>query len=174
MKTTVQLYEPAMPDQAELDALLEQYARIKTRVSELAAQGAEMAEAILADNSEYQSVRGAEQLGRESLASIEARLAPLFPDREEAVSAETTSGSVRVTWGKARETWTLAHPASWYATGEAEDQLRHTVLSVVKGISQETAHSLVFQFFKWLRPTVKVGELPAPTITVRDLAPRGR
>jgi len=105
------------------------------------------------------------------VADIEATLASLFLDRRDKVSLDI-AGVAGVTWPKARQTWTLARPASWYAGDRARHELSNLVNTTwgeTGGYAPTTIGLLVHRVLQWLAPTSKTGELPAPTIRVHGL-----
>lgn len=80
-----------------------------------------------------------------------------------AISLDT--GAALVTWGKARETWTLAHPASWYGTPAANRSLRHVLAGFCSTIDDEDR--AIAAVIDWLDPTAKLGDLPPVRVTLR-------
>lgn len=76
-----------------------------------------------------------------------------------AISLDT--GTALVTWGKARETWTLAHPASWYATGAA----RRALVGMFRACDSDEER--VNSVLEWLDPGAKLGDLPPVRVTLR-------
>lgn len=80
---------------------------------------------------------------------------------DQAISLD--AGSALVTWGKARSTWTLARPASWFATPAARSSLARTVdNAAARGLD------IVSAVLDWLDPTEKLGELPPVRVTLRQ------
>lgn len=135
----------------------------------------DMVDALLSDDDAYQADLAALAAARGRMARIEAELARFFGDRTSKVSLDT--GRVLVTWGKPRETWSLGHPPAWFATDEAVQTLQRAIgdellrLGVANEGNQiygvETA--VAQRVLEWLDPSRKVGDLPAPSITVRPL-----
>lgn len=81
---------------------------------------------------------------------------------DEAISLDT--GSALVTWGKARETWTLAHPPSWYATPESRRSLAKLIARSLPHDAEFLADRIIED---WLEPTAKRGDLPPVRVTLR-------
>lgn len=151
-----------------LAATLETYRRAKIESDAIGLRIAERAgqtlEALEADDTEYRQWILQQRQARETQAAIEATLGGLFADRAGKVSIDTPAA--KVTWSVGRETWSLAHPASWYAKPGAHHDLT-TVLDLARRESltpAETAEAVL----RWLAPTAKAGDLPAPRITLRD------
>jgi len=114
----------------------------------------------------YKQITARHQVARDTMARIEATLDGMFGERDAKVSIDT--GRVLVTWGKPRETWSLAKPASWYATGKARYGLQQLLAGYLNAEGDEpfivaTANAVL----NWLAPTAKVSEPGAPSITVR-------
>lgn len=93
---------------------------------------------------------------------VEDLLAAQFTDRSGLTRIETPAATV--TWGKARETWSLAHPPAWYGTPAA----LHELTAVFSGTAGATYQGLAQAVLAWLAPNRTVGELPPPRITLRE------
>lgn len=117
-------------------------------------------DAALAADREYQDTLARLADARRVIDETHAALDTMLPDRSDKVSLDT--GRVLVTWGKPREVWKLARPASWYGTEAAARDL--ISLLARRGIGRDAAIAVL----DWLAPTVTTGEAPSVRITMRN------
>ncbi|MCE7937885.1 MAG: hypothetical protein DYG90_04660 [Chloroflexi bacterium CFX6] len=117
-------------------------------------------DAALAADREYQDTLARLADARRVVDETHAALDTMLPDRTDKVSLDT--GRVLVTWGKPRESWALARPASWYATAAAHRELRGLLTMYEDGAG------LASYILDWLAPTSKTGDAPPVRITVRN------
>lgn len=102
---------------------------------------------------------------RQTIAETEAALDGFFADRADKVSLDT--GRVLVTWGKPRETWSLANPPSWYAGDKAVPSLARYLVSR-NACDLLAAEQIAEVVLEWLDPAAKAGAAPAVKLTVRS------
>lgn len=126
-----------------------------------------VAELALAGDVTYQARKAELENARDTMATIQASLDGLFAGRDGRHPVKVDMGDVMVSWGKARETVTLAHPASWYATRDAFYSLAERFQRHGYADEPEDASALAGEVIAWLSPTTKTGELPGASITVR-------
>lgn len=163
-----------LDETAAADALAETlrtYARAKVEADALAMRLRDMEADALADvraDLYYQSADAQCADARNTMAAIQASLDGLFAGRDGRQPVKIDMGDVMVTWGKARETVTLAHPASWYATEVACQDLAKLLRRYWDvDLTHQSALALAVFVRDWLNPTTKSGELPGASITVR-------
>lgn len=152
---------------ATITDALDNYARAKVAADALAMRirdrrerlEHELLEPALDADDEHRFDRAALQAAQEVIAETEAALDGYFANRADKVSFDT--GRVLVTWGKPRETWSLANPPSWYATSAGHRSL--ALLLAKLGIAPGHATDIL----DWLRPTCKTSDAPAVKLTVR-------
>lgn len=160
-----------LDETAAADALAETlrtYARAKVEADALAMRLRDMEADALADvraDFYYQSAAAQCADARNTMAAIQASLDGLFAGRDGRHPVKVDMGDVMVSWGKARETVTLAHPASWYATPAAVKELAALVAREWGGCGDGLG--MAQMMIAWLAPTTKTGELPSASVTVR-------
>lgn len=139
--------------------------RIVDRRNEMIIQ---VVDGVLDTDPTHQAERRKRDEARNTMLAIQASLDGLFAGRDGSHPVRVDMGDVMVSWGKARETVTLAHPASWYATEVACQDLAKRLRNYWDAdLSHEMAMSLAVFVRDWLAPTTKTGELPGASITVR-------
>lgn len=163
-----------LDETAAADALAETlrtYARAKVEADALAMRLRDMEADALADvraNFYYQSAAAQCADARNTMAAIQASLDGLFAGRDGRHPVKVDMGDVMVSWGKARETVTLAHPASWYATETACQELALRLRERWDvSLGHHEALALAVFVRAWLAPTTKTSDLPGASITVR-------
>ena len=164
----VQVDDPAVAT-ALFGETLATYARAKVEAQALSMRLADMetdAIAELSDKPDYVAAKEQRDRARQVMAEVEAVLSGLFGDRDTKVSIDTTG--VLVTWPKPREAWSLAKPASWYATAEARASVVALVARLTGSDDYDQNAYMANAIITWLAPTAKVSEPGAPSITVRD------
>lgn len=148
---------------------LDTFARARVEADALAMQLEDieaMALSTARATDKYKQIAARRQAARDTMARIEATLGGMFGERDTKVSIDT--GRVLVTWGKPRETWSLAKPASWYGTEVAcQDLARRLRDRWDASLGHHEALLLAVLVRDWLAPTAKVSEPGAPSITVR-------
>ena len=164
-----------LSEEAAADALadtLRTYARAKVQADAcyLTMQDARdgciaAAELALAGDVTYQARKVELENARDTMAAIQATLNGLFAARDGRHPVKVDRGDVMVSWGKARETVTLAHPASWYAGPDARRELQRILMSMMDATDAAIMLNAIVD--DWLAPSTKTGELPAASITVR-------
>lgn len=142
---------------------------IEAKRAPLVAAALQAVEAELADDLDYQAALAertrVQAEGETILEGLNGALAGRTGDQ--AISLDT--GSALVTWGKARETWSLAHPASWYVTDAASRSLTRVVAGIKGPFAddQQRFRITVNAVIDWLDPTAKLSDLPPVRVTLR-------
>lgn len=165
----------AIDDPAALPATitdaLDNYARAKVEADALAmrirdrheALVHDLVDAYLAHDPDHLADQAKLYAARQVIAETEAALGEYFADRTDKVSLDT--GRVLVTWGKPRETWSLAKPPGWYATEAAAREVMSLVRMRVN--DEFEARAAVYAVLDWLRPIANVSAAPTVNLTVR-------
>lgn len=164
-----------LDEAAAADALAETlrtYARAKVEADALAMRMQDAEDAAIArlwgEDSDYHDCKVRRDMAITHMAAIQASLDGLFAGRDGRQPVKIDMGDVMVTWGKARETVTLAHPASWYATEDARQELVAVLYRLRCGeMASPNNGDLADAIIAWLAPTTKTGELPPASVTVR-------
>lgn len=102
------------------------------------------------------------------IMAVETALSGTFdPAVRAAVGAPITvdAGFIRVTWGKPRETWSFAKPASYYGQPEAKYNLMDRLSKQIA--DRDLLASVAAAVMDWLTPTRKLSAPSDPTITIR-------
>lgn len=75
------------------------------------------------------------------------------------------AGSALVTWGKARETWTLSRPASWFGAPAARARFARLMSIFIPDdkLAEAAAASIIDE----LGPVAKLSDLPPVRVTLR-------
>ncbi|MCE7938076.1 MAG: hypothetical protein DYG90_05645 [Chloroflexi bacterium CFX6] len=160
---------------ADIVTALDTYARARVEADALAMRLDDIRQphlaaydAALAADSEYQATLARLAEARRVIDEMHEALDVMLPGRTDKVSLDT--GRVLVTWGKPRSTWTLARPASWYASSVAREDFRRRVggEDCCNPMPESQFAALMDAVFSWLAPGAKAGEAPAVRVTVRS------
>lgn len=123
------------------------------------------AEAALASDGDLRALQIAQAEATATRDSILDGLNGALRGRTGDAAISLDTGAALVTWGKAREVWTLAHPASWYGTPAANRSLRHALAGFCSTADDEDR--AIAAVIDWLDPTAKLGDLPPVRVTLR-------
>ena len=116
---------------------------------------------------EYREAQVRYEIAMAACKSIESGLSEAFAGRAPGTKVSIDTGGVLVTAGKARETWKLAHSASWYAGVGVRDQLARFIAPYVQNVHPPSATQIATAVMAWLDPQPTVGDVPAVKLTVR-------